>query len=97
VRTEDVQSLVKIKNRFQVPAEIQSCHTAIVDGYVVEGHVPVSEIERLLQEGPDVIGIALAGMPSGSPGMEIEGFDSEPFGVVTFGKDGSIQIYSSYQ
>ena len=68
-----------------------------MDGYVVEGHVPVREIERMLQERPDVIGIAVAGMPAGSPGMSIEGFDSEPFDVVTFDQNGSIQIYSSYQ
>jgi len=68
-----------------------------VDGYVIEGHVPIKEIERLLAERPDVLGIAVAGMPAGSPGMEIEGFDSEPFDVVTFDQDGTIQIYSSYQ
>ena len=76
--------------------EFQACHTAIVDGYVIEGHVPVSEIERLLSERPDVIGIAVAGMPAGSPGMEIEEFDSEPFDVVTFDIEGNIEIYSSY-
>lgn len=88
---------MEIKKQYQVPAEFQSCHTAIVDGYVIEGHVPIKEIERLLQERPDVIGIAVAGMPAGSPGMEIEGFDSEPFDVVTFDQDGTIQIYTSYQ
>jgi len=77
--------------------EFQACHTAIVDGYVIEGHVPVSEIERLLSERPDVIGIAVAGMPAGSPGMEIEGFDSEPFDVVSFDENGSIEIFESYK
>ncbi len=67
-----------------------------MDGYVVEGHVPISEIERLLKERPAVIGIAVAGMPAGSPGMTIEGSDSEPFDVVTFDQNGSIEIYSSY-
>jgi len=88
---------VEIKKQYQVPAEFQSCHTAIVDGYVIEGHVPIKEIERLLQERPDVIGIAVAGMPAGSPGMDIEGFDSEPFDVVTFDQLGNIEIFSSYQ
>jgi hypothetical protein len=97
VKTNNVDTLVEIKNRYQVPEELQSCHTAIVDGYVVEGHVPVKEIERLLQERPDVIGIAVAGMPAGSPGMEVEGFESEPFDVVTFDQNSSIQIYSNYQ
>jgi hypothetical protein len=77
--------------------EFQACHTAIVDGYVIEGHVPVSEIERLLSEKPNVIGIAVAGMPAGSPGMDIEGFDSEPFDVVSFDENGSIEIYESYK
>ncbi len=77
--------------------EFQACHTAIVDGYVIEGHVPVSDIERLLTERPDVIGIAVAGMPAGSPGMDIEGFDSEPFDVVSFDENGSIEIFESYK
>lgn len=58
--------------------------------------MPVQEIERLLAERPDVIGIAVAGMPAGSPGMEIEGFSDEAFDVVTFDKDGKIEIYHSY-
>lgn len=97
VKTEDVQSLVEIKAEYQVPLEFQACHTAIVDGYVIEGHVPVSEIERLLSERPDVIGIAVAGMPAGSPGMEIEEFDSQPFDVISFDENGSIEIFESYK
>jgi hypothetical protein len=89
--------LVEIKNQYQVPTELQTCHTAIVDGYVVEGHVPITEIERLLKERPDVIGIGVAGMPAGSPGMAIEGFDSEPFDVVTFDQSGLIEIFESYK
>jgi len=88
--------LEKIKTKYKVPTEYQSCHTAIVNGYVVEGHVPVEVIERLLDEKPDVIGIAVAGMPMGSPGMEIEGFDDEAFDVVTFDSEGKIEIYQSY-
>jgi hypothetical protein len=67
-----------------------------VDGYVVEGHVPVREIERLLTERPDVIGIAVPGMPPGSPGMEVEGFGSEPFDVVTFSASGTPELFASY-
>jgi hypothetical protein len=67
-----------------------------VDGYVIEGHVPVVEIERLLTERPDVIGIAVAGMPAGSPGMDISGFDTEAFDVVTFDQSGNIEKYSQY-
>ncbi len=75
-KVEDVNDLAEIKDRYQVPAELQSCHTAIVDGYIVEGHVPVAEVERLLTERPDVIGLAVAGMPAGSPGMETDGPDA---------------------
>ena len=67
-----------------------------MDGYVVEGHVPVREIERMLSERPDVIGIAVPGMPVGSPGMEVEGFDSEPFDVVTFTASGDMELFASY-
>jgi hypothetical protein len=89
-------SLNQIKAKYLVPEQLQSCHTAIVNGYVVEGHVPVAEIERLLTEKPDVVGIAVGGMPMGSPGMEIEGFDDEPFDVVTFDQEGKIEVYASY-
>ena len=93
IETED---LAKIKDRNQVPQALESCHTAIVDGYVVEGHVPAAEIKRLISERPDVLGIAVAGMPAGSPGMEIEGLDDEPYDVVTFDQAGAIEIYASY-
>jgi len=93
---EDLSSLDRIKTKYQVPDTLQSCHTAIVNGYVIEGHVPAAEINKLLTEKPEVIGIAVAGMPVGSPGMEIEGFDTEPYDVVTFNGEGRIKIYSSY-
>ena len=67
-----------------------------MDGYVVEGHVPFEEIERILTERPDIVGIAVAGMPPGSPGMNIAGFEDEPFEVVTFNANGAIEVYSSY-
>ena len=67
-----------------------------MDGYVIEGHVPIAEINRLLTERPEVVGIAVAGMPVGSPGMEISGFGSEAFDVVTFDQFGNIEIYASY-
>ena len=75
---------------------MRSCHTAEVAGYVIEGHVPVKEIERLLAEKPTLMGIGVAGMPAGSPGMEIEGFDNEPFDVVSFDENGLIEVFASY-
>ena len=96
VVTEDVPDMTTVKAQNFVPAELQSCHTAIVDGYVIEGHVPVAEIRRLLDERPDIIGLAVAGMPSGSPGMETAGAAPEPFDVISFDQDGAIGIFASY-
>lgn len=96
MQEEPRPTLDTIKVEYQIPVELQSCHTAIVDGYVIEGHVPVSEIERLLTEKPDVIGIAVPGMPPGSPGMEVDGFDSQPFDVVTFNASGETELFASY-
>ena len=79
-----------------VPPSFQTCHTAIVDGYVIEGHVPVAEIRRLLEERPEVVGIAVAGMPAGSPGMEVADFEVEPFEVVTFNEAGETDVFAEY-
>lgn len=83
-----------IKSRYQVPPELQSCHTAIVDGYVLEGHVPVREINRLLNERPDITGLAVPGMPIGSPGMS--GAPPEPFNVIAFDALGNQEVFASY-
>jgi hypothetical protein len=76
--------------------QAQSCHTAIVDGYVIEGHVPAAEVERLLAERPDVLGLAVPGMPAGSPGMEVEGVAPQPFNVVSFDAAGNTELFASY-
>ena len=91
-----MDNVIEIKRQYKVPGELQSCHTAIVDGYVIEGHVPVAEIERLLKERPDILGIGVAGMPPGSPGMEIEGASPAPFDVVAFDASGVVGVYASY-
>ena len=91
-----MQNLASVKNSKQVPAELQSCHTAIVDGYIVEGHVPIAEIERLIAEKPDIIGLAVPGMPIGSPGMEVDGAAPQPFNVIAFDKSGNTESYASY-
>jgi hypothetical protein len=96
VNLEETLEINEIKAENRVPESLYSCHTAIVNGYVIEGHVPVDEIVRLLEEKPDVIGIAVAGMPPGSPGMDITGFENDPFDVVTFSESGDIEIFSSY-
>lgn len=79
-----------------MPADLQSCHTAIVDGYIIEGHVPADDIDRLLAERPQFAGLAIPGMPVGSPGMEIQGMEPEPFDVIAFDKQGATSIFASY-
>jgi hypothetical protein len=83
--------LIAVKNNHGVPQRLRSCHTAVVDNYVIEGHVPGNVIARLLQERPEVMGLAVPGMPIGSPGME--GADPKPYDVFSFDKDGRIQVY----
>ena len=96
VEVENVADLTAVKARYQVPSELQSCHTAIVDGYIIEGHVSVTEIERLLTERPDIVGLAVPGMPSGSPGMDAGGSTLQPYDVIAFDKSGATEIFVSY-
>ena len=97
VEVENMNDLTAIKARYNVPAALQSCHTAIVDGYVIEGHVPVADIERLLAERPDVVGLAVPGMPVGSPGMEIPGAEPDAYEVLIFDKNGQAEVFNSYR
>lgn len=76
------QDLTPIRERMGVPFELSSCHTAQIDGYVVEGHVPPADVTRLLKERPKAIGLTVPGMPIGSPGMEIAGAKPEPFATL---------------
>ncbi len=76
-----------------VPADLSGCHTAKVAGYVVEGHVPAAAVHRLLAERPAVLGLAVPGMPLGSPGMEVAGQPAEPFDVVAFAADGGRFVF----
>jgi hypothetical protein len=97
VQVEDVKDLNAVKDEYQVPMQLQSCHTAIVDGYIIEGHVPAADVDRLLAEKPDFAGLAVPGMPVGSPGMEVNGADDQPYDVIAFSKDGSTAVYASYR
>lgn len=83
VRVTEMEDLDPVKSKHGVPGDLQSCHTALADGYVIEGHVPVREIRRLLKERPAAVGLAVPGMPSGSPGMEQNG-RKDPYQVVLF-------------
>jgi hypothetical protein len=82
--TPDIDS---IPARQRVPQNLRSCHTAVVGRYLVEGHIPADVVQKLLKERPDVEGIAVPGMPIGSPGME--GPNPQPYSIVAFKKDGS--------
>ncbi len=87
--TADVQS---VKQRYRVPSALASCHTALVGGYVIEGHVPADLINRLLKDKPKVLGLAVPGMPVGSPGME--GGTKQAYDVVTFDAAGKTTVYA---
>ena len=95
VAVQDSADMGAVKDREGVPVELRSCHTMIVDGYVIEGHVPAADIARLLRERPaGVEGLAVAGMPLGSPGMEMGG-RTQPYQVIAFGPAGK-RVFASY-
>jgi hypothetical protein len=81
-----------VKEKSEVPEKLYACHTAVVDGYIIEGHVPADVIQKLVKEKPAVLGLAVPGMPVGSPGME--GGKPEPYNVLTFDKNGKTTVYA---
>lgn len=97
VEAEDMASgqLVRFKLENGVPEDLMSCHTAKVEGYTIEGHVPAADIREFLDERPDAVGLAVPGMPLGSPGMDF-GEDKEPYEVMLVRQDGSSEAFSSY-
>ncbi|NCT69825.1 MAG: DUF411 domain-containing protein [Xanthomonadaceae bacterium] len=94
-RVED--DMGAVKQRLGIVPAHASCHTAEVGGYVVEGHVPASDIRRLLKERPRVHGLVLPGMPMGSPGMEVEGVEAEAYTVLKVDHDGTTSTYAQHQ
>jgi hypothetical protein len=96
VRTTDLGDLTEIKKARGVPNQVQSCHTAVVGGYVVEGHVPASDVRRLLEQKPAIAGIAVGGMPAGSPGMEFPGTKAQPYDVMSFDKNGTTKVFARH-
>jgi hypothetical protein len=92
VETHDRQEMGSVKSTFGVPIAVQTCHTAVVGDYVVEGHVPADVIRQLLTEAPPVVGIAVPGMPEGSPGME--GRRWERYDVLAFDLSGATWVYA---
>ncbi len=93
VQVQDMDDLTEIKQASGVPVRIRTCHTAVVGNYVVEGHVPADLVKKMLSEKPKVTGIAVPGMPIGSPGME-SGNEKAPHDVVLFDKTGTTTVYA---
>jgi hypothetical protein len=87
----------KVKDQRGVPKEARSCHTGVVEGYVIEGHVPAADIQRLLKEKPAVVGLAVPGMPAGSPGMEVSSGQVQPYNVLAFDKTGKTTVFASHR
>lgn len=93
VDARNTTDLMTVKRDGGVPPQMSSCHTAIIDGYVVEGHVPAEHVKELLAQRPEVAGIAVPGMPIGSPGME--GANPEPYQVLSFTHTGDAAVFAN--
>ena len=93
IKTEAMEAL---KQKYNIPTELASCHTTIIDGYVMEGHVPADDIKRFLTEKPQMAGLAVPGMPIGTPGMEARDI-KQPFQVLAFNHKGEIEVFKEYQ
>lgn len=96
VEVHDMDDLGPVKQRLGIPYGKGSCHTAEVDGYAIEGHVPAQDIKRLLAERPDARGLVLPGMPMGSPGMEMPDGRTQPYTVELVRPDGSTEAFASH-
>lgn len=96
VTVKNRQNLEPEKSLYGVPKKMQSCHTAVVDGYFIEGHVPASDVDRLLTERPEIKGLAVPGMPSGSPGMDYPGSQSVAYKVYAIGNQGRNTVFANH-
>ncbi len=94
VRTHDVPDVAVERRRVGMSDGLSGCHTAVVNGYVIEGHVPASDVKRLLAEKPKVLGLAVPNMPGGSPGME--NVASVPYEVLLVNQNGSVKTYARH-
>jgi len=90
VTAQNVEDMAAVKDKYGVPDKVGSCHTSVVGGYVIEGHVPADVVKRLLAERPKFTGIAVPGMPASSPGMDIPG---QPYTIVGFDRTGQLTVY----
>jgi hypothetical protein len=94
VDAKDTPEMTEVKRTLGIPDGLTACHTAVVNGYLIEGHVPAADIARLLEEKPKVAGLAVPGMPMGSPGME--GPRAQHYQVLSFDKAGKTKVFASY-
>jgi hypothetical protein len=94
VDAKDTPNMTEIKHTLGVPDGLTACHTAVVNGYLIEGHVPASDIDRLLAQKPRIAGLAVPGMPAGSPGME--GMGTQRYQVLTFDKSGKTTVFAGH-
>ena len=92
VDARDLNDIIPVKIDAGVPPRMLSCHTTLIDGYVVEGHIPAEHVKRLLEDRPDIVGIAVPGMPIGSPGME--GIGARPYQVLSWDREGNVEVYA---
>ena len=95
VKTEHLTDLSPIKAKYHIPAPLEACHTALVGGYTVEGHVPADLVIRLLRERPNILGLAVPGMPAGSPGMALPGAPIQGFQIFAFDRSGKTQVFAT--
>lgn len=96
VKAHDVPNPSDYREKFGIPQALGSCHTGMVEGYALEGHVPAREVKRLLAERPKAKGLSVPGMPLGSPGMEVEGQGNDAYDVMLVHANGSHSVYSHY-
>lgn len=97
VQISNTDHLNDIKRMNRIPPKLASCHTAKVGGYVIEGHVPASDIMKLITEKPKILGLAVPGMPLGSPGMEVPSGEKDAYDVISFDERGNAAVYSSHE
>ncbi len=93
IKTDNIEA---IKQKYNLPQDLASCHTAIINGYVMEGHIPADDIKRFLKEKPKMKGLAVPAMPIGTPGME-SGKIKQPFAVLAFNKEGETKVFNRYE
>jgi|CXWL01.1.fsa_nt_gi hypothetical protein len=96
VISKPTENMAGIRKEFGVPENMESCHTALINGYVIEGHVPAADIRRLLETRPSVAGLAAPGMPPKSPGMQPEGEKPAGYDVLSFDREGNSTVFASY-